>query len=109
LGPVADRITVILPWASLLKTVATPEIDSLRHIAGLCLQQARIEIVFSCDNPDDLNIATLPCLYQQAGLEVITLERIPQLDLCAYETTWAKRLAFGRPRDVWRIRCSRGL
>jgi 16S rRNA (adenine(1408)-N(1))-methyltransferase len=115
LGAVADRITVILPWGSLLKTVAAPGIESLRHIASLCLPEADIEVVFSYDRQRDarekaplggavLDVAALPHLYQEAGLQIITAERIPQPDLCAYETTWAKRLAFGRPREVWRIR-----
>jgi hypothetical protein len=36
----------------------------------------------------------------------VTVERIAPKELAAYQTTWAKRLAFGRPRKVWRLRAS---
>jgi hypothetical protein len=115
----ADRITVILPWGSLLRAVAVPEIDSLRHIAQLCLPDATIEIVFSYDQGDaqakaplgagsldeQQHIATtLPPLYEQAALRIVAVEEITQATLAKYGTTWAKRLTFGRPRKVWRVR-----
>ncbi|HEV3316677.1 MAG TPA: hypothetical protein VG488_06910 [Candidatus Angelobacter sp.] len=114
----ADRVTVILPWGSLLRAVAVPEIDSLRHIAQLCLPDATIEIVFSYDRGDGREkallgagsldephvVATLPPLYEQAGLRIVAAEEITRVELADYGTTWARRLAFGRPRKVWRIR-----
>jgi hypothetical protein len=95
--------------------VAAAEIDSVRHIAALCLPQATVEIVLSHDGARDgapLGFARLdeehmyeklPCIYQEAGLHVETVERIPQQNLSVYGTSWGKRLAFGQPRDVWRI------
>jgi len=102
---VADRITVILPWGKLLRAVAIPEIDSLQHIARLTTCNASVEIVFSYDAPQVVR-ANAPHLYEQAGLQITSLEKIPQRELVAYETTWAKRLAFGKPREVWRIRAN---
>lgn len=125
LGAVADRVTVILPWGSLLRSVAALDIDSLRSIAGLrsiadlCLPDATIEIVFSYDRERDAResaplglsvlderhiLTTLPRLYERAGLPIVLVERVPQKELAAYETTWAKRLAFGPSREVWWIR-----
>ncbi len=119
LGAVADRVTVILPWGSLLKSVAAPDADSLRSIAGLCLPDATIEIVFSYDSERDARerapldvsvlderhiLTTLPRLYEQAGIPITLVERLSQKELATYETTWAKRLAFGRSREVWRVR-----
>jgi 16S rRNA (adenine(1408)-N(1))-methyltransferase len=114
---IADRITVILPWGSLLKVVAAPEVDSMRQIARLCGADASVEIAFTYDTYDAqrtaplgesaLNdghvIETLPRLYEEAGLRVRIVEKLTQHDLAAYQTTWAKRLAFGRPRVVWRL------
>ena len=123
LSAVADRISVILPWGSLLWAVAAAELVSLRHIFDLCLSGAKVEIVLSYDKDrdaqqrtplpagelDEGHIATLPCLYQQAGLRIVAVERLSQTELADYQTTWAKRLAFGRPRNVWRLRarCTR--
>jgi 16S rRNA (adenine(1408)-N(1))-methyltransferase len=119
LSAVADRITVILPWGSLFRAVAIPEMDSLCQIAHLALPGAEVEIVVSYDQQDadqgvllpgggfdEAHIATLPQLYQQAGLNVVTVERLAPNELAAYQTTWAKRLAFGRPRKVWRLRAT---
>jgi 16S rRNA (adenine(1408)-N(1))-methyltransferase len=117
----ADRITIILPWGSLLRAVAAPKIDSLRHIARLCLPKATIEIVLSYDEQrdarqraplragglDDEHMGTiLPRLYEQAGLLIVATEQISQRELADCQTTWAKRLAFGRPRNVWRLRAT---
>jgi 16S rRNA (adenine(1408)-N(1))-methyltransferase len=115
---VADRITVILPWGSLLRAVAAPELVSLRHIADLCLPDADVEIVLSYDEQRDAregtwlpaggldkeHIATLRRLYEQAGLPIVAAERFSQGELADYQTTWAKRLAFGRPRKVCLLR-----
>ena len=123
LGPVADRVSVILPWGDLLRVVATADVGSLCDLARLCLPAANLEIVFSYDRNrdakdnvlfdvgtlDEQYVATLTSLYEQAGLRVVATEKIAQAHLAAYETTWAKRLAFGRPREVWRIRARRSL
>src|SRR5260370_2924609 len=124
LGAVADRVTVILPWGSLLRSVAAPDVNSLRSIAGLrsiadlCLPDATIEIVFSYDSERDAReraplgvsvlderhmLTTLPRLYEQACLPITLVERLSQKELATYETTWAKRLAFGRSLEVWRV------
>jgi 16S rRNA (adenine(1408)-N(1))-methyltransferase len=122
LGNVAERVTVILPWGSLLRAVAAPEVASLWQIASLCSAGASVEIVFSYDPQRDAEegarlgigqlsaeymYSTLPEPYQQAGLHIVSAEKIPQQELPMYETTWAKRLASGRSRDVWRLRAIR--
>jgi 16S rRNA (adenine(1408)-N(1))-methyltransferase len=115
---VADRVTIILPWGSLLRTVAAPDLDSLHHIARLCLSDADVDIVLSYDEERDArqrilfpggafdheHIASLTRAYREAGIQVATANRLSQKELASLETTWAKRLAFGRPRGVWRIR-----
>src|SRR5215470_5134087 len=53
LGAVADRVTIILPWGSLLRAVAAPELLSLRYIASLCILEASVEIVLSYDEQRD--------------------------------------------------------
>jgi 16S rRNA (adenine(1408)-N(1))-methyltransferase len=118
LGAVADRITVILPWGELLHAVAAPDLPALQNIAALCLSHARIEIVFSYDpdrdgrntklfgsvSLDDDHISeVLPPVYEQAGLEIIRTEKMANKELAQYETAWAKRLAFGRSRDIRRM------
>jgi 16S rRNA (adenine(1408)-N(1))-methyltransferase len=120
LSAVADRITVVLPWGSLLKAVAAPEPVSLRNLANLCLPGADVDIVLSYDERRDLrqgaflpagkldegHIATLTRFYRHAGLQIVAADQLAQSALAGYQTTWAKRLAFGRPRKVWRLRAT---
>lgn len=116
LGRIADRVSVILPWGSLLSAVAAPEITSLRDIAALCVPGANVEIVFSYDCERDAHASgpsavlderhleeNLKPLYRETCLPILAAARIPQRELAQYETTWAKRLAAGRAREVWRI------
>src|SRR5262249_47636683 len=92
------------------------------HIARLCLPDATLEIVFSYDRQRDARpgaplgatgfdeahiTTTLPSLYQQAGLRIVAVEEISQHELAAYHTTWAKRLAYGPLRRVWKIQARR--
>jgi 16S rRNA (adenine(1408)-N(1))-methyltransferase len=120
LAGIADRLTVILPWGSLLRAVALPEIESLRRLQRLCAPGAGIEIVFSYDEKRDAGdhgplghahmsesrVRELLPLYESVGFQRLSASPISGHELQAYDTTWAKRLAFGRPRQVWRIRAN---
>jgi|SRR5579884_234168 len=110
-----------LPLSDNHAAVTKPDLDSLRQIASLCQPNASIEILFSYESQRDAreiaslgitdldqeHIMRLPSVYEQAGLRVLSVETLPQRGLAAYETTWAKRLAFGRLREVWRLRAVR--
>ena len=119
LGAIANRITVILPWGSLLRGVALPEVSFLSALRRLCASDATVEIVFSYDERWDggqqtrLGFASLqeshvrivlPEVYERAGFRMTSVETLRQADLRSYETTWTTRLAFGRPREIWRVR-----
>jgi 16S rRNA (adenine(1408)-N(1))-methyltransferase len=119
LAGAADRVTVILPWGSLLRALVLPEIASLTHLRRLCALNASVEIVFSYDNKRDASARgplgafsvqephvrhVLPELYERAGFRVTSVEGISEHELGMYETTWAKRLAFGQRREIWRLR-----
>jgi len=114
LGALADIVTVILPWGLLLQAVAVPLMESLREIAALCLPDARIEIVFSYDPERDAevfgmdvdlaeHVAKLPTLYREVGLRIEQIGKLSNEQLRGYQTTWAKRLGFGKPRQTWRL------
>ena len=55
------------------------------------------------------NLTTLPRHYERASLPIVVVKGIPQQELVSYETTWAKRLAFGRSREVWHGLAEHGL
>lgn len=122
LAGVAHRVSVILPWGGLLRTLVVGERAGLESLAALARRGGSVELVFSYDGERDAALRSpipalalrrdhlggaLPSLYRRAGLAIARVEQIDARALRAYPTTWAKRLAYGRPRPVWRIRARR--
>jgi 16S rRNA (adenine(1408)-N(1))-methyltransferase len=115
---VADRLTVILPWGSLLAAVARPSPPLLLGIAALCRPGATLTVVVGIDPSRDVTEAArlgLPALdrahldgpltaaYAAAGLEITSIRALTPGELAAWPSTWAKTLAHGRPRPVFRL------
>lgn len=108
LAGLADALTVLLPWGSLLAAVARPEPSALRALRALCKEHAEIRVVLgygpategamirdlglpALDAPGVL--AELECVYRSAGFAVHA--RAARVDeIRALPTTWAKRLTF---------------
>ena len=115
---VAQRVTALLPWGSLLVSLIRPEPRELQHLRLLGAVDAGIEIVFSYESRDASENGRLPVdalqeahvkgflteSYRRSGFRAITIEQLSASSLAEYETTWARRLAFGQPRTIWRLR-----
>jgi hypothetical protein len=104
LAGLADSLTVLLPWGSLLRAVATPEQEALVRLHALCKPGARLRVVFGYGAGDPADVLALPTLdeprlaalahaYAAAGLAVrarpMTRDEVGELP-----TTWARKLAF---------------
>ena len=102
LGGIANRISVILPWGALLRSIAFPETSYLASLRRLCASAANVEIVFSFDERRDagqqfrLGLASLqePHVrgvllesYKRAGFCLTSIETISPSELRSYETT----------------------
>jgi 16S rRNA (adenine(1408)-N(1))-methyltransferase len=113
----ADELTVILPWGSLLQAVALGTLGELGRLRGLCKPGARVEIVFGygaaseraaidalgLPAPEALAPTELAGRYRQAGFAV-EVRPLALAEVAALSTTWARKLAFsGRDRHFWRI------
>jgi len=111
----ADAVTVVLPWGSLLAAVARPSVEDLKRIRGLCRPHAALTVVVSIDPVRDRAEADrlgLPGLdqahldgalaagYAAAGFVVDSGRPVPPGELASWPSTWARRLANGRPRAV---------
>jgi 16S rRNA (adenine(1408)-N(1))-methyltransferase len=60
LAGLADRITVLLPWGSLLCAVALPDPDALTRLHALAHRDARLRVVLGyAEGADDAAITTL--------------------------------------------------
>jgi hypothetical protein len=99
----ASRLTVLLPWGSLLRAVAAGEPDGLARLRAICAPGAEVEIVVGEGDLDGLPPEALPARYAEAGLAV-SAAPADAAEIAALGTTWAKRLARSDPaRRFWRL------
>lgn len=101
----ADTLTVLLPWGSLLRAVALPEHAGLARLRALCKPGAQLRVVFGYGAGDPLAVQALPLRdgaaelaalcegYRAAGFAV-TARPICREEVGELPTTWAKKLAF---------------
>jgi 16S rRNA (adenine(1408)-N(1))-methyltransferase len=96
----ADRLTVLFPWGSLLRAIAGAEPGALARLRAICRRGADVRFVFelACD-PRDLERRYLDAGLALAGTP-LPIDRARSMP-----TTWAKKLGFsGRPRSFWEFR-----
>jgi 16S rRNA (adenine(1408)-N(1))-methyltransferase len=105
LAGLADVLTVLLPWGSLLRAIALPEPEGLAKLRALCKPQARVQVVFGYGPGDPAGVRDLPGLteearlaglvvtYAAAGFDVVA-RRMARREVGELATTWAKKLAF---------------
>jgi 16S rRNA (adenine(1408)-N(1))-methyltransferase len=110
---IADAVTVLLPWGSLLRAVALPHPAALARVRALCRPGAALRIVLGYHERaeggvvraaglrpiEDPTLALdLAAGYLAAGFAV-AIRPLPSAEVRALPTTWAKKLAFsGRQR-----------
>ena len=114
----ADELTVILPWGTLLAAIASARPDGLQRLAAVCKPGARVRLLFgygaSADAtaiaahalPESAEPAFGPQLasrYRAAGFAV-SARPVSVEEVRAVPSTWAKKLAFsGKPRSFWEL------
>lgn len=118
LAGTADRVTVVLPWGSLLAAVARPSVPVLRGVRTLCQPGASLVIVLGFDPARDraeLIRLGLPPLdeavhgehfahdYAAAGFRLDSVRSLDQGARAAYPSTWAAHLAHGNERRFLQI------
>lgn len=113
----ADSVSVLLPWGSLLKAVALPDLELLEKLKGLCKPNASITILFGygleadASQIKELGLAKLTPLflrslelqYQLLGFKIKVREASVD-EVKALPSKWAKKLAFsGKERTFVKI------
>ncbi len=109
LDGLASSLSVLLPWGSLLRAVALPEVEVLHRLRRLCRATAKVKVVIGFDAAHDqrtFEALGIPPLtlehlagpgvegFARAGFEIKA--RIAQTEeIAAWPTTWAKKLIFG--------------
>jgi 16S rRNA (adenine(1408)-N(1))-methyltransferase len=114
LAALADRLTVLLPWGTLLRAVGLPDPDGLARLAAICRKGAEVRIVFgygrmtdpkalALDLPsleDPRALSYLEHAYGRAGFAVVA-RHLPVAEVATLPTTWAKKLAYSGNRRVF--------
>ena len=112
----ANSLYIILPWGTLLQSIVAPDAARLESISVLLKLGGNLEIVFGYDpacEPTEytrLNLAEISEGYiknaivpafKKAGLQNTMLRELDKNDLKNFETTWAKKLTFGKTRPMY--------
>jgi len=113
LAGVADQVTAVLPWGSLLAAIALPRPEVLRGIRAICQPGARLTVVLGSDPARDgaellrLGISSLAPSslasrlafgYAGAGFTLGAVRGVEPSRLARWPSTWAARLARGDGR-----------
>jgi 16S rRNA (adenine(1408)-N(1))-methyltransferase len=114
----ADRVTVVLPWGSLLAAVARPSVPVLHGIRSLCQPGGGLTVVGGIaptrDAAECLRLG-LPALdpahllgpvkeaYRAAGLDMVAARPLTPAQLACWPSTWARRLARDPARSWFQI------
>ncbi len=110
LGPVADEVTVALPWGPLLDGVLGGRPDVLAAIAALVRPGGRVRVVVSAtprDGREPPSVGDLRAAYAAAGLRLSCARAATRADVVAAGSTWGKRLGAGARRPALLIEARR--
>lgn len=116
LDGVADEVHVHFPWGSLLRAVATGDVEALRNVRRICSSGALLEVVLGLDperDKSEIERLEIPELtneylsnhlagrYQSAGFEVFEHGTMSAAQWPHLETSWARRLQRNEHRSVF--------
>ncbi|HEY3579652.1 MAG TPA: class I SAM-dependent methyltransferase [Pyrinomonadaceae bacterium] len=115
LDGVADELHVHFPWGSLLRAVATGEVEVLRNLRRICSAGSLFEVVIGLDlvrDRSELERLEIPELslqyidevlsrkYLAAGFEITERGILPASEWPEFNTSWAKRLQQSGNRPI---------
>ena len=105
---IADAVTVLFPWGTLLRALAVPEPEALRKIAQIAKSGACVRFLFGYETGKDSRttdqlklppledpsvLRHLELAYADAGLEV-EARYASREEISSVESTWAKKMTF---------------
>jgi len=117
LAGVAAEVTILFPWGSLLRGVLALDdaCDAAAGIADLIAAGGLVRALVSIDPRDRLSVpvleaadaAGLASRWARHGLTLTAFEPARPAEIHASGSSWARRLAAGRDRHVWRLELRR--
>lgn len=115
LNGVADEVHVHFPWGSLLRAVATGDLEVLRNVRRICSSGGLLEVVLGLDpvrDRSEIERLRLPELslefidrvlipnYAAAGFEIVERGVRPASEWPEFDTSWARRLQGNEQRPI---------
>ncbi len=112
----ANKITVNLPWGSLLKEIVKPNPSILKKYLK---QDGELEILLGYDRnlepsetarleipelDDELLANTIVPAFQNDGFSLVEKSEISRTSLKKVNTTWGNKLTFGKERKIFRLK-----
>ena len=116
----ADRIFINLPWGSLRDGIIKGDHSFLSSIRKIAKENATLEIYISYSNlyeKQEIESRNLPMLttsylcnelkviYKRYGINITQLSVLDNEALKKIETKWAKKLGYGKKRDIFYMKC----
>jgi 16S rRNA (adenine(1408)-N(1))-methyltransferase len=111
---IADLVTVLFPWSSLLRGVVTGNGPVIGSLASTCRQGGQLIAMWSLTSRDG-RFSDLPAdgdraiyrAFERAGLRVVEHRAATPQEVAATHSSWARRLRAGRDRPVKLLRAVR--
>jgi 16S rRNA (adenine(1408)-N(1))-methyltransferase len=111
LHELADELTILFPWGSLLRGALAFDARVAAGIARLVRPDGSVEAFVSVTERDGLGVASLGEADRHAlaarwavfGFELTGFGPASAADIDATGSTWARRLGAGRDRPAWRL------
>ncbi len=117
LAGIAAEVTILFPWGSLLRGALALDdaCDAAAGIAGLVAPGGLVRVLVSIDPRDRLSVPVLAAAdavalaarWARHRLTLTAFEPAGPAEIDASASTWARRLAAGRDRPVWRLELRR--
>lgn len=115
---IADRITIYLPWGILLEAIVRPLEEILKYVVIIAKNRSFFEFIITYSHiyeENEMRKRGLPNIelnyfcegYQKKlrsiGLVLTKISILSNDQLKQIESSWAKKLAFGRPRQFFKL------
>ncbi|HLB51538.1 hypothetical protein A3F07_01385 [candidate division WWE3 bacterium RIFCSPHIGHO2_12_FULL_38_15] len=115
----ADKLTVILPWGSLLQSITNPNYEKTPLISTILKSGGICEIVLGYSQEHEpteterldlqnlseeyLKSAVIP-IFEKNKLHLTEIKSLNKNDLKLIETTWSKKLSYGKDRPLYLLK-----
>ena len=113
----ADRVTIALPWGSLLRGVLTGDHNLLSGLGATLKSRGEVEILVSAAYRDaaaagitlsnTADAQELGCRLASGGLQLVECRLATKSDVDRLSSGWGKRLGIPAKRHAWLFRLRR--